>query len=134
MGLACARGESAHLSSPKVTKAHAVVASSCVRPSQQPGQVTKLRESMIFLSDLAVVVALFARPCHRGTTAIRSAAVDIGRHSLAIIPRPGHNNEALLAHFRMLAEKLRAKSKTQLAKLALGLRRSGLVSERVTGS
>jgi hypothetical protein len=52
----------------------------------------------------------------------------------AIIPRPGHNNEVLLAHFRMLAEKLQTKSKTQLAKLALGLRSSGLVSQRVTGS
>src|ERR1700733_12807480 len=34
----------------------------------------------------------------------------------------------------MLAEKLRTKSKTQLAKLTLGLRSSRLVSECVTGS
>jgi hypothetical protein len=52
----------------------------------------------------------------------------IGVWGLAIIPRPGHNNEALLAHFRMFGEKLRTKSKTQLAKLTLGLRSSGLVS------
>ena len=58
----------------------------------------------------------------------------IGVLGLPIIPRPGHNNEALLVHFRMLGEKLRTKSKTQLAKLTLGRRSSRLISECVTGS
>ena len=53
---------------------------------------------------------------------------------LAIISRPGHNNEVLLAHFRMLGEKLQTQSKTQLAKLALRPRSARLVSERVTRS
>ena len=57
----------------------------------------------------------------RYETVVGSAAVHRGRQS-AIISRPGHHNEVLLAHFRMLAEKLRTESKTQLAKLALGLR------------
>ena len=57
-----------------------------------------------------------------------------GTHSLAIITRSGHNNEPLLPHLRMLAEKLRPDAKTQLAKLTLGLRSSRFVSERITRS
>src|ERR1700722_11936444 len=51
---------------------------------------------------------------------------------LAVVARFGDNDTTGLAQLRLLAKNPRAESKAELAKLALGLRTSGLISERVT--